>query len=325
MSTLPAPTHAFWASADEWRAGFVMLGANVDTIPTPPPQSMVIIGVDGLWGAHEWTVYPQPHHPEFPYLSWIPLRPSKPSVPSDILTRSVGKSMWQAHPRCSNMHVTDPDLLDELTVKWKSLKAALQDPFNNISSRFGSTIQCPMQAYTRALEALSQLEQDVGAWRDFVDVFRNLQRSLLELQAFLDWWKDICAGDGFQSPVRAPTRGAIFEDVQVYENYVRWSVRAFLLVHKSNFVLDPTKKVALSPRTSCKAQPMSPPGQAVMHALHHWYYPPLVHDFKTELEITARGYMERLDIFNPTNGLKHRLRKRENKMSDQGEPILHLS
>jgi hypothetical protein len=69
MSTLPAPTHAFWASADEWRAGFVMLGANVDTIPTPPPQSMVIIGVDGLWGAHEWTVYPQPHHPEFPYLS----------------------------------------------------------------------------------------------------------------------------------------------------------------------------------------------------------------------------------------------------------------
>lgn len=35
MSTPPAPTHAFWASADEWRAGFVMLGANVDTIPTP--------------------------------------------------------------------------------------------------------------------------------------------------------------------------------------------------------------------------------------------------------------------------------------------------
>ena len=65
--------------------------------------------------------------------------------------------MWQAHPRCSNMHVIDSDLLDKLTVKWKSLKAALQDPFNN-TFRFGSTIQCPMQAYaTRVLEALSQL------------------------------------------------------------------------------------------------------------------------------------------------------------------------
>lgn len=47
--------------------------------------------------------------------------------------------MWQAHPRCSNMHVIDSDLLDGLTVKWRSLKVALQDPSNNIS-RFGSTI-----------------------------------------------------------------------------------------------------------------------------------------------------------------------------------------
>lgn len=74
--------------------------------------------------------------------------------------------MWQAHPRCSNMHVIDSDLLDGLTVKWRSLKVALQDPSNNIS-RFGSTIQYPMQAYAGALEALSQLEQNFGAWRDF--------------------------------------------------------------------------------------------------------------------------------------------------------------
>lgn len=325
MSTLPPPPYTCWAPADEWRAEFVMLGANVDTIPTAPPRSTVIIGKDGLWGAHEWTVYAQPHRPEFPYLAWIPLRPSKnSSVPSNVLTRSVGKSMWQAHPNGSNLHVIVPDLLDELTVKWKSLKDDVQDPFNNISSHLGSSIQRPMQAYTRAIEALSQMEKDFRSWRDFVEVFRNLQRSLLELQAFLDWWKDIRAGHGFQSPVRAPTRGSIFEDTRVYANYVRWSVRAFLLIHKSTFVLDPTKKVALSPRTLCNAQPMSPPDQPVLHSLHHWYYPPIVHDIMTELETTARGYMERLDIFNPTKGHSDKLRKRENKMSDEGEPILHL-
>ena len=69
---------------------------------------------------------------------------------------------------------------------------------------------------------------------------------------------------------------------------------------------------------------MYPPDQPVLHSLHHWYYPPLVHDVTTELETTARGYMKRLDTFNPTKGFRHKLRKRENKMSDAGEPILHL-
>ncbi|KAI9460483.1 hypothetical protein BJY52DRAFT_1261983 [Lactarius psammicola] len=299
MSSLPTtPPYTCWASADKWRAGFVILGANVNAILTPPPQSTVIIGVDGLWGAHEWTVYPQPYCPEFPYLAWIPLRPSNSSTPFDVLTCPVDKSMWQARPDISNIHVTNPDLLDKLTVKWKSLKAALQDPFKDVSSHPGSSIQRPMKAYTRAFEALSRLEQDFGTWRDFVEVFRNLQRSLLELHAFLDWWKDIRAGDDFRPPIRAPTRGAIFEDARLYANYARWSVRAFLLVNKSTFVLDPSK-------------------EPLQHSLHHWYYPPFVHDFVTELETVARGYAERLDIFNPTKNLKRRLEKKENKMSDE--------
>jgi len=147
--------------------------------------------------------------------------------------------MWKALPGNSNIHVVNPDVLDGLTVKWKTLKAALQDPFNDISSYPNPLIQRPMKAYTRGFEALSRLGQVFAAWRDFVEVLRNLQRSLLELQAFLDWWKDIRAGDDFRSPVRAPTRGAIFEDAQIYANYARWSVRAFLLVHASTFVLDP--------------------------------------------------------------------------------------
>src|SRR6266702_186702 len=322
MSSLPPPPYTCWASADEWRAEYVILGANVNAIPTPPPRSAVIIGVNGLWGAHEWTVYPQPHRPEFPYLAWIPLPPSNSSVPSNVLTCSVDKSMWQAHPGNSSIHVVNPDLLDKLTVKWKTLKAALEDPFNNVSSHPRSPIQRPMKAYTRAFEALNRLEQDFETWRDFVEVFRNLQRSLLELHAFCDWWKDIRTGDDFRPPVRAPTRGAIFEDAQVYANHAHWSVRAFLLINKSTFVLDPSKEVALSPRELCKANPMSL--EPLRHSLCHWYYPPFVHDFMTELETTARGYTERLDVFNPTRKLKRRLEKKEYKMSDEGEPILHL-
>jgi len=195
--SLPPPPYACWASAEEWQTGFIILGANIDFILSPPPWSAVVIGADGLWGAHEWTVYQQLHRPEFLYLAWIPLHLPIPSIPSDILTRSVDKSIWRAHPGKSNIHVVNPDVLDKLTVKWKALKVALQDPFNDISSHPNPLIQCPMKAYTRGFKALSRLEQEFAAWRDFVKVFRNLQRSLLELHAFLDWWKDIHADDNF--------------------------------------------------------------------------------------------------------------------------------
>jgi hypothetical protein len=51
MSTL---LHTCRVSAD---AGFVIRDANVNAIPTPPPQSLAIIGADGSWGALEWAVY----------------------------------------------------------------------------------------------------------------------------------------------------------------------------------------------------------------------------------------------------------------------------
>jgi hypothetical protein len=192
----PPPFYSCWASANDWRCGFVILGTNINSIPTPPPQSPIIVSVDGHWGDHEWMAYPQPHCPKFPYLTWIPL--SNTSAPSDVLTRSIDKSMWKAHPTHSNLHVVHPDLLGELPVKWGNLKAAVQDPFHQIVNKPRCPIERPMKAYTRVFEAFDWLEQDFGAWRDFVEVFRNLQQSLLELCGFLDWWKDICASDDFQ-------------------------------------------------------------------------------------------------------------------------------
>jgi hypothetical protein len=306
-SSLP---YTCWASADDWRPGYVMLGANVNSIPSPPPRSDVIIGNDGLWGAHEWTVYPQLHQPDFPYLAWIPVHFS------DILPRVVDRTTRRTHSHSSNTWIVDPTLLEDLTARWKFMKAALEDPFKAISYD-PSSVQCPWKAYARAFEALSRLEKEFVAWRDLVEVSRNLQRSFLELSAFLDWWKEVRTDASFQPRIRAPTRGAIFEDAKLYANYVRLSVGALLLIHRStlSFVLDLTLEVTLSPRNSCEP-PMSL--QPLVHSLPHWYYPPLVNDVMTELESSARGYTGRLDIFNPTNLLKRKMDKVQNRMNDQG-------
>ncbi|KAH9163207.1 hypothetical protein EDB89DRAFT_2021934, partial [Lactarius sanguifluus] len=251
-------------------------GANVNAIPTPPPQTVVIIGTDGFWGAHEWTVYPQLYRHQFPYLAWIPIPLPHTSIPSDVLTRSVEKTMWQAHSHTPNTRVINPALLDELTRG--------MDVYRRRRTRSGG---CGLGTAGERFRSLA----------GFVEVYRNLQRSLLELRAFLSWWKDACASDDFQSSIRAPTRGSIFYDKDLFANHARWS------------------KVSLSPRTLCDARPMPP--HPPRHSLHHWYYPPLVQDIVMDLETAARGYAERLDAFNPTKVFKRTLDKIENKRNDE--------
>ena len=57
MSNPPYP-YTCWALAGDWHRGSVILAANVDTIPLPPPRDDAIVMVDGLWGEHEWMLYP---------------------------------------------------------------------------------------------------------------------------------------------------------------------------------------------------------------------------------------------------------------------------
>jgi hypothetical protein len=314
---MPPPPYTCWASADDWQPGYVMLGANVHTIPVPPPP-VIIVSSDGFWGAHEWTIYPQLYRPKFPYLSWIPLRSPNSSTSSDILTRSVEKTMWQPHSHRTNTHVVTPALLGELTTKWETIKASVQEPFQTVHSAPSfSTVQLPMETYFRAAAALNRLEDDFEAWQDFIEVYRNLQQSFLELSAFRDWWKDVSAGSNFQPSIHPPTRGAIFKDCPLYANHVRYSVGAFLLIHKSTFTLDPAKEVGLSPCNLCKEWPMSL--NPIVHTLQLWYYPPQVQDMVMDLETAAWGYAGRLDTFNPTKEFKHKADKVENKMSDESK------
>ena len=311
---LPPYRYSCWAPAGDWRRGHVVLAANVDTIPSPPPQHQATVMVDGLWGEHEWMLYPQPYRHEFPYLPWLRLPPK--TAASDALTRPIHKGMWQAHPDKSNVHLVDPGVFSELKAKLEEVKTAVSNPLHDISTdtRF-SRVQPPKTAYSRAFEALDRLEKEFGAWRDFVEVARGLQRNLLELFAFADWWHDVLQGEDFQPPFRAPTRGAIFDDEGLYAGHARCSIAAYLIIPNDRFILDPNKRVTLLPRNSSRMDVMSI--QPLVHSLHLWYYPPHVKDVSL-FETAARGYADRLDTFNPTKGLKRKLDKGDNQRADEG-------
>ena len=317
-SQFPPFRYSCWALAGDWRRGHIILAANVNTIVSPPPRHQPGVMVDGLWGEHEWTLYPQPYRHEFPYLAWLRL-PSK-NATSDILTSPVHKRMWQAHPSKSNIHSVDPRVFTDFKDKLEDVKAAVLNPFHEIITNISfSHIRAPKTAYSRAFEALDRLEKEFEAWRDFVEVVRGLQRNLLELLAFADWWHDILQGDDFQPSFRAPTHRAIFDDEGLYAGHACCSIAAYLIIPNDQFLLDPNKRITLLPHNSSWMDVLSI--QPILHSLPLWYYPPQVKDVHLNLEIVARGYAdiaERLDTFNPTNGFKHKLDKLENQRADGG-------
>jgi hypothetical protein len=150
-------------------------------------------------------------------------------------------------------------------------------------------------AYNQAFEALDRLDRDFEAWRDFVEVVRCLQHSFLKLLAFADWWHDIQQGEDFRPPFRAPMRRSIYDNEVSYAYHACWSIACYLIVPNDRFVLDPNKRVNLSPRNSSRMDAMST--QPLMHSLHLWYYPPHVKDVYSHFETAARGYADRLDTF----------------------------
>jgi hypothetical protein len=318
---MPSPPlcvpYDFWAPADDWCPGHVMLAANVDSIPSPPPRTVPVVRVDGLWAEHEWTLYPQLYHDDFPYLPWIRL-PSPKS--HHLLHRPVDKKMWRPHASKTNTHLVQPELLDHFRATLGDAKNAILMPFHeNITlPPIDTPFQHPQKAYNRAFEAIDRLEREFDAWRDFVEVVRNAQRSLLELCAFIDWWAES------EPPAsRPPSRGAIFYDAELYASHVDWLIASFLLVPSATYTLDPQRRIELSPRSLSRSEPMTL--EPLLHSLPHWYYPPHVEDI-ADFETAARGYAGRLDSFNATKSYKRCLDKVENRHHDEGTFLyfLHL-
>jgi hypothetical protein len=119
-----------------------------------------VVRVDGLWGEHEWMLYLQPFHPDFPYLSWILLPPYNSS--HDILHCTVDKKMWQPHASKTNTHLIQPEVLDKLRAMLGAAKAAIEVPFHKVITSF--SFHYSQHAYTWAFKAIDHLECEFDTW-----------------------------------------------------------------------------------------------------------------------------------------------------------------
>jgi hypothetical protein len=100
---------------------------------------------------------------------------------SDVLTNPVHKKMWQVHPNKSNIHLVDPKVFSEFKDKLEEVKGCRLRPFPwHYHQLLIFTHSAPQNSIRRAFKALDRLEKDFGAWRDFVEAARGLQRNLLE-------------------------------------------------------------------------------------------------------------------------------------------------
>jgi hypothetical protein len=162
-SSQSAPLYQFWALADDWHPGHVMLAANINTIYSPSSWMEAVVQVDGLWGEHKWMLYLQSYRPDFPYLPWIQVAPQ--NSPHDIITHAVAKKMWRIHPNQTHVHVINPAMLVNLKARLETIKATVAEPFHEIiNSPLFASIQYPINAYAWAFKALDHLKREFTAW-----------------------------------------------------------------------------------------------------------------------------------------------------------------
>jgi len=100
------------------------------------------------------------------------------------------------------------------------------------------------------------------------------------------------------------------------------NVAGYYYVHRASIVLDPSKEVRLSPRsTYCDTRPRHL-GHADRALLKHnkelWYYPPIVASLAL-FESAAHGDIPRDDELNPMPGYKKHLDRIEHQGNEHGE------
>ncbi|TFY56059.1 hypothetical protein EVG20_g9079 [Dentipellis fragilis] len=283
----------------------LVISAFSALIPGPTtPEVVPQLCQDGWWGVHEWTLFSQPYDPQFPYLAWIQLpRTDRMSIlQQDINMEDVS----------TEGALTGSKML-ELRAEWDWSLQVAESIFPEVRGHTAyNSIILPEKAHERLRHCFFQLESGLASWRDIVDAFRHGQRSLLELHAFAEWWKDInqTPDDCRRRQSRndgAYLRGCTTTDIHVYHAIAQRHVSMFLAVDsiKMAYHLPPNRRVQIIPRFQfCNMYTWS----FDFHTKDLWFYPPYVMN-PSDFERSARGYGSQLDTLRPSHAYKNTLAK----------------
>ncbi len=201
----------------------------------------------------------------------------------------------------------------ELRAEWDWSLQVAESIFPEVRGHTAyNSIILPEKAHKRLRHCFFQLESGLASWRDIVDAFRHGQRSLLELHAFAEWWKDInqtpddcrrrrSRNDG------AYLRGCTTTDIHVYHAIAQHHVSMFLAVDsiKMAYHLPPNRRVQIIPRFQfCNMYTWS----FDFHTKDLWFYPPYIMN-PSDFQRSARGYGSRLHTLRPSHAYKNTLAK----------------
>ncbi|KAI0310252.1 hypothetical protein OF83DRAFT_1178761, partial [Amylostereum chailletii] len=107
----------------------------------------------------------------------------------DLLLGSVDRSMWELRPDSGDERVLKPGLRLAFRTAIDQAKARAAVLFPQVRQDPASVkVLLPHLSLERATDAYGKLITGVDCWADFVLAMRGLQRSLLEVSAFFEWW-----------------------------------------------------------------------------------------------------------------------------------------
>ncbi|KAJ7776601.1 hypothetical protein DFH07DRAFT_766796 [Mycena maculata] len=320
----------------------VVIASNTRQIPDLPKWNHTLVDsplprVDGRWGFDEYSRIPQIYDSTAPYLAWLPLGPLRQAeLPSQINVFSLNptSAAFVRNPGWPHRGYLDTALRENFQkdVVWyidrlRSLIAAEEAKVDSIHEDLG--IKPPVIAMVRSHNACFSLRFPHLTYRDVVEYFAALQRSLAELQAYIMWHDRMEYAElpTVFSGSETGLRGAIVATLADYTHLRRLGAPVWWEFGMSDAPnLDGTKQGVMTP-LAIECQPWAaegiPPALRDTHKgklIHNKpleYYPPHVNN-KDTFERAARGYSERLDNYNED---KHCVADVRKMMENTTDPI----
>jgi hypothetical protein len=134
-------------------------------------------------------------------------------------------------------------------------------------------------------------------------ILAGLKRAVYELHGFLLWRKDDAIRveplphQGYFAKLYG-TRGVIVDNYRDYNAVGRFGVAVYMEANLDDITLQPTvNEVELSP-IPIHRQLLEPLGSRSGHHTYIYFYPPIAEHFAF-YELAARGYVSRLDVYEP--------------------------